>query len=365
MVAALSCLKSTQNRRLPSFFFTITTGEAQGLLEGQITPLDSICWTFAISSLRAAGFWRRYGWRSGGPSVSMVCWSSGVQPKSSSPWLIMSLNSWKRAFSCCCWAGERCSGTGGWRFWLAAGGGGGESARVTISRVPTVCPVCRRRGSGRWLCIATQTSDPLVSAGTPETNVGRPSSRQKYTSSLGQGLWQRTRRAVSAGMSTACNSRARLAGGFCVWAALRWMVCGSGCAGVAVPRVTSMWTRRGRMMSIPISTGGDSRPMITIKLSLPLALPHCRFRCWVFPAIWSGLPCASWTTPSKGFKGPHWVRYCHHTENPMQVTEAPVSTRPRTRMPSRLSWPVVGGPTAHPTGVTLASGDPSNSLNAC
>ena len=206
MVAALSCLKSTQNRRLPSFFFTITTGEAQGLLEGRITPLDSICCTCAISSLRTAGFWRRYGWRSGGPSVSMVCWSSGVQPKLSSPWLMMSLNSWKRAFSCCCWAGERCSGTGGWRFWLAAGGGGGESARVTISRVPTVCPVCRRRGSGRWLCIATQTSDPLVSAGTPDTNVGRPSSGQKYTSSLGQGLWQRTRRAVSAGMSTACNS---------------------------------------------------------------------------------------------------------------------------------------------------------------
>ena len=46
----------------------------------------------------------------------------------------------------------------------------------------------------------------------------------------------------------------------------------------------------------------------------------------------------------------------------MQVTEAPVSTRPRTGMPSSLSWPVMGGPTAHPTGVTLASGDPSNSL---
>ena len=48
----------------------------------------------------------------------------------------------------------------------------------------------------------------------------------------------------------------------------------------------------------------------------------------------------------------------------MQVTEAPVSTSPRTRMPSRVSWPVMGGPTAHPTGVTLASGDPPNSLNA-
>ena len=125
-----------------------------------------------------------------------------------------------------------------------------------------------------------------------------------------------------------------------------------------------MRTRSGRTISIPISTGGDSRPMITIKLALPLASPHWRLRCWVFPAIWRGLPWAPCTTPSKGFKGPHWARYCHHTENPMQVTEAPVSTRPRTGMPSRLSWPVMGGPTAHPTWVTLASGDPSNRLTA-
>ena len=92
----------------------MTTGKAQGLLEGRMTLLESICCTCAISSRRMAGFWRRYGWRSGGPSVSMVCCSSGVQPKSPSPWMIMSLNSWKRAFSCCCCAGDRCSGTGGW-----------------------------------------------------------------------------------------------------------------------------------------------------------------------------------------------------------------------------------------------------------
>ena len=46
----------------------------------------------------------------------------------------------------------------------------------------------------------------------------------------------------------------------------------------------------------------------------------------------------------------------------MQVTEALVSTRLRTGIPSRLSWPVMSGHTVHPTGVTLASGDPSNSL---
>ena len=33
-------------------------------------------------------------------------------------------------------------------------------------------------------------------------------------------------------------------------------------------------------------------------------------------------------------------------------------------MPSRVSWTVMGGPTVHPTGVTLASGDPPSSLNA-
>ena len=47
----------------------------------------------------------------------MVCCSSGVQPRSSSPWLIISLNSWKRSFSCCCWMGDRCSGTVGEAVW--------------------------------------------------------------------------------------------------------------------------------------------------------------------------------------------------------------------------------------------------------
>ena len=114
-------------------------------------------------------------------------------------------------------------------------------------------------------------------------------------------------------------------------------------------------------MSIPISTGGDSRLMITMKLALPLAVDSgagFSLRFGMFFHVRRGRP------HRKAFKGPHWVQYCHHTENPIQVTEAPVSTRPRTGMPSRLSWPVMGGPTAHPTGVTLASGDPSNSLTA-
>ena len=33
-------------------------------------------------------------------------------------------------------------------------------------------------------------------------------------------------------------------------------------------------------------------------------------------------------------------------------------------MPSRVNWPIMGGPTAHPTGVTLASDDLPSSLNA-
>ena len=46
MVAVLSCRKSTQKRRLPSFFLTMTAaGEAQRLLDGLIMPLVSICWT--------------------------------------------------------------------------------------------------------------------------------------------------------------------------------------------------------------------------------------------------------------------------------------------------------------------------------
>ena len=44
--------------------------------------------------------------------------------------------------------------------------------------------------------------------------------------------------------------------------------------------------------------------------------------------------------------------------------EAPVSTSPRTGMPSMESWPEMGGATVHPTGATLPLGDPSVSLNA-
>ena len=50
-------------------------------------------------------------------------------------------HSWKRTFSCCCWVGDRCSGTGGGRCGLEAAGGGGELATATTSRIRTVCPV--------------------------------------------------------------------------------------------------------------------------------------------------------------------------------------------------------------------------------
>ena len=166
-------------------------------------------------------------------------------------------------------------------------------------------------------------------------------------------------------MSVICSSRARLVAGreaSCCWAAFRWIVWGSGWAGIAVPLFTSMRTRSGRMMPIPIKQGGDSSPMITMKHARPRASPQCRSKYCVFPTIHRGFPWAPCTIPPKGFKGPHWARYFHYTENPMQVTEAPVSTRPRTGMPSRVSWPVMGWPTAHQTGVTLVSGDPSNSL---
>ena len=76
-----------------------------------------------------------------------------------------------------------------------------------------------------WPVIITaiQSSGPLESAGMPVTNAGRASPGQSKTSSVGHGLWQRTRRAVSGGMSVVCRSRARLA----VWA----MVAHSGAVG--------------------------------------------------------------------------------------------------------------------------------------
>ena len=68
----------------------------------------------------------------------------------------------------------------------------------------------------------THTSDPLVRADTPDTNVGRPSSGPEEHVLVGPGVMAATRHAVSAGMSTACDNRARLVGGgSCVWVALR------------------------------------------------------------------------------------------------------------------------------------------------
>ena len=49
---------------------------------------------------------------------------------------------------------------------------------------------------------------------------------------------------------------------------------------------------------------------------------------------------------------------------PRQVMDAPVSTSPSIGMPSIDNRPEMGGATAHPTGATLALGDPSVSLNA-
>ena len=89
--------------------------------------------------------------------------------------------------------------------------------------------------------MVTQTSDPLVRAGTPETNVGRPSSRQKYTSSLGQELWQRTNSAVSAGISTSCNSRARLTGGGGGWS-------------LGSVKVYGLWIWLGRVAVLRVTT---------------------------------------------------------------------------------------------------------------
>ena len=68
--------------------------------------------------------------------------------------------------------------------------------------------------------------------------------------------------------------------------------------------------------------------------------------------------------PLKLSQGPPLVAERHQTENPRQVTDAPVSMRPRTGMPSRVSWSVMGGLTAHTTGVILALGDPPRSSNA-
>ena len=61
-----------QNRQEPSFFFTRTTGLAQGLLLGAIMPPSNIFWiSWSVSSLAKYGNWR-YGCRMGVPCIDRV-----------------------------------------------------------------------------------------------------------------------------------------------------------------------------------------------------------------------------------------------------------------------------------------------------
>ena len=209
-------------------------------------------------------------------------------------------------------------------------------ATVTTSRTPIFCPECRWRGSGRWLWMVYPQFGTAGKRGNPSHKC-----RQSLFWAKIDGLWQRTSRAVSAGISAVWSSRARLAvwgvtaggalsrggessggraaggeisrgregngweaagraaGGVafggdiffrCCCAAFKWIVWGSGWAGVAVPLVTSIRTCSGRMMSIPIKQGGDSSPTITIKQDPQRASPHCKCKCCVLLAICRGFP---------------------------------------------------------------------------
>ena len=91
----------------------------------------------------------------------------------------------------------------------------------------------------------------------PVTKAGRASLGQNKTSLAGHGLWQRTRRAVSGGMSAVCSSRAQLA----VWGAAAYSEAagsetvesgspGRAVAGVAVGEVSATG-------GVSISTSGN------------------------------------------------------------------------------------------------------------
>ena len=62
-----------QNRQVPSFFRTNTTGEAHGLLLGRMTPWFSIFATSCCTTPFSATGNRLCGWRIGGAEVLMPC----------------------------------------------------------------------------------------------------------------------------------------------------------------------------------------------------------------------------------------------------------------------------------------------------
>ena len=73
MVCMLSCLKSPQGLQDPSVFFTMCSGEAQLLLERQMTPCHSISLNSALAALSLAGSSRLYLAATGLQVVSMWC----------------------------------------------------------------------------------------------------------------------------------------------------------------------------------------------------------------------------------------------------------------------------------------------------
>ena len=119
------------------------------------------------------------------------------------------------------------------------------------------------------------------------------------------------------------------------------------------------------MMSMPMRQGGDSRPTMTIKLARAASLTPLDVEMLSFSGNLQGFLVGTVYRPLKLLQGPALGAVAPPDGKPevgyggSRVHEAEDGYAFQSEL--ACDGP---GPTAHPTGVTLALGDPPNSLNA-
>ena len=100
LVTPFSFRQSTHNRRVPFFFFTKTIGEAQGDVEGRITPSSNIFSMISCNAARCcAGIRRARCLQGAALPVSILCRNTFVRPSGVPVQAKAEAQSWSNIFS--------------------------------------------------------------------------------------------------------------------------------------------------------------------------------------------------------------------------------------------------------------------------
>ena len=310
IVASFIWRKSTQNLMDPSFFLTITTGEAQGLIEGRITPSRNISLTCCCSISLIIGFCRLKGCLIGRPVVWISC-STRYVLLMGSPYL--EKTSWYSSKSCqsssCC-LGESDSGTGGsWPSVGACARWTEEMVPISHSGVKAISPSVRL---SNW----TATFEPLLRVGKPKSPSGNLS--------LGS---NRVKLAIVFAKKKTLDFPAGIT---IFWPNLmisEVIFSGLGTASLDLPLI---WTSSLLIISIPRMTSTSSRVGSTTIWHWSFTSSHSSSKTWVMPFNFTGTFPTPITNVSVCLKGPRCFFHWSYQPHLQQDGVAPVSIRATT-----------------------------------